>query len=112
MERRGAPNVNGLVAVGVPRKATRNVHVGGFTLPGRKGGVPDSEWMDDEAIRLAVVSYLAGIRREQRAFQAQIQEWAREMPSSNSHYFRVERFPLDVVEKLGRSNIELAGNTG
>ena len=92
----------------VHRKAIRNLHVGVYPPDGRVR-VAAPVRMDDEAIRLAIVSRLAWIRRQQRGFLAQARESAREMVTGESHYYRGRRYRLEVIEAPARSRVRLAG---
>lgn len=89
--------VRGL-AVDVYRKAIKNLHVGVYPPDGRVR-VAAPERMDEEAIRLAVVSRLGWIRRQQRTFQDQVRQSERQMVTGESHYFRGRRYNLDVIER-------------
>lgn len=96
------------IRVEVRRKAIRNVHIGVYPPNGRvRVSAPQS--MDREAIRLAVVSRLAWIRRRQNGFLAQARESAREMVTGESHYYRGRRYRLSVTERRGRAGVKLVG---
>jgi len=100
--------VNG-IAVDVHRKPIKNLHVGVYPPDGRVR-VAAPERLDDEAIRLAIVSRLTWICRQQRGFAEQARESAREMMTGESHYFRGRRYRLNVLEQSGRPRVRLAGN--
>jgi len=103
MEVRGIP-------VDVDRKAIKNLHVGVYPPDGRVR-VAAPQRMDEEAIRLAVVSRLGWIRRQRQGFADQVRQSARQMISGESHYFRGRRYNLDVVEREGRRGVSLRNNT-
>jgi len=65
--------------------------------------------MDDEAVRLAVVSKLPSIRRHQKAFADQPHQSQREMISGESHYFLGRRYRLSVTERNGPNRLTLNG---
>lgn len=88
--------VNGL-QVDVVRKPIKNLHVGVYP-PGGRVRVAAPTAMSDDAIRLAVVTRLGWIKRQQANFQAQERQSKREMVSGESHYFLGERYRLNVVE--------------
>ena len=44
--------------------------------------------LDDEAVRLAVISRLGLIRRKQKVFEQQDRQSQREMVTGESHYFQ------------------------
>jgi predicted metal-dependent hydrolase len=53
-------------------------------------------YMDDDAVRLALVARLGWIRKKQRLFQESTRQMEREMVSGESHYFRGKRYRLKV----------------
>jgi len=86
------------IPVKVVRKDIKNLHLGVYPPDGRvRIAVP--LWLDDEAIRLAIVSRLGWIRRRQAGFWEQIRESKREMVTGESHYVEGRRLRLVVVEE-------------
>jgi predicted metal-dependent hydrolase len=67
--------------------------------------------LDDEAVRLAVISRLGWIRRKQKAFEEQERQSQREMVTGESHYYQGRRYLLDVIEHDGSPSVRLAGHT-
>ena len=101
--------VNGL-RVDVVRKAIKNLHLAVYPPDGRvRVAVP--EHLDDEAVRLAVVSRLGWIRRKQETFEEQERQSAREMVTGESHYVQGRRYRLDVVTTEGRPAVALRDAT-
>ena len=100
----------GGVPVEVVRKEIKNLHVGVYPPSGRVR-VAAPLRMADEAVRLAVVSRLGWIRRQQAAFDQQDRQSHREMVTGESHYFQGRRYLLDVIEQQGAPTVHLAGNT-
>lgn len=100
----------GGIPVEIHRKGIRNLHVGVYPPDGRVR-VAAPRRMDNEAVRLAIVSRLGWIRRQQREFGRQMRESAREMITGESHYYRGRRYRLDVVETSGREGVRLVGNS-
>lgn len=97
------------LAVEVVRKAIKHLHVGVYPPAGRvRVAVPLR--LDDEAVRLAVVSRLGWIRRKQRGFIEQDRQSQREMVSGESHYFLGRRYLLAVKECEGAPEMRLVGN--
>lgn len=100
----------GGIAVEVVRKDIKNLHVGVYPPAGRvRVATPLS--LDDEAVRLAVVSRLGWIRRKQKEFARQDRQSQREMVTGESHYFQGRRYKLDVKECGGAPGVRLAGHT-
>lgn len=95
--------------VHVTRKAIKNLHLGVYPPDGQVR-VSAPLHVTDDNVRLAVVSKLAWIRRQQARFQSQPRQSQREMVSGESHYVWGNRYLLDVVEQQGRPAIALTGN--
>jgi hypothetical protein len=53
--------------------------------------------IDDEAVRLAVISRWSWIKRQQAHFAGQERQSAREYVSGETHYFQGRRYLLDVI---------------
>jgi hypothetical protein len=100
----------GGIAVEVVRKKIKHLHVGVYPPHGRVR-VAAPVRLDEEAVRLALVSRLGWIRRKRRAFEEQDRQSQREMISSESHYFQGRRYLLDVIEEERPPSVRLAGHT-
>ena len=98
------------IPVEIVRKDIKNLHVGVYPPCGRVR-VAAPLRLDGEAIRLAVVSRLGWIRRQQAAFEQQNRQSEREMVTGESHYFRGRRYRLDVVAHDGPAFVCLPNNT-
>ena len=85
----------GGIDIRIERKTIKNLHVGVYPPYGRVR-IAAPYYMDDEAVRLAVISRLAWIKRQIRSFQEQRRESKREMVSGESHYFLGRRYLLEV----------------
>lgn len=96
--------------VEVVRKDIKNLHIGVYPPEGRVR-VAAPRRLDDEAVRLAVVSRLGWIRRRQKEFEEQVRQSQREMVTGESHYFKGRRYLLDVKEGVGRPGVRLVSNT-
>jgi predicted metal-dependent hydrolase len=101
--------VNG-VLVEVVRKEIKNLHVGVYPPDGRVR-VAAPLRMAEDAVRLAVISRLGWIRRQQAAFELQDRQSRRELVTGESHYFQGRRYLLDVVVHAGPTRVGLASNT-
>jgi predicted metal-dependent hydrolase len=100
----------GGIAVEVVRKEIKHLHVGVYPPHGRVR-VAAPLRLEDEAVRLAVVSRLAWIRRHQSGFEQQDRQSEREMVTGESHYFLGRRYLLDVTEGSRRPSVSLVDNT-
>ncbi|MBN8740579.1 MAG: M48 family metallopeptidase [Xanthomonadaceae bacterium] len=98
------------ISVEVLRKDIKNLHVGVYPPAGRVR-VAAPLLLDDEAVRLAVISRLGWIRRQQAAFHQQERQSPREYVSGESHYFRGRRYRIEVVERRGPASIAFRNNT-
>lgn len=98
------------IPVEIHRKAIKNLHVGVYP-PNGKVRVAAPLHLNDEAVRLAIVSRLSWIRRQCAGFARQQRQSAREMVSGESHYFEGRRYRLDVVERGGTARVRIANNS-
>lgn len=60
--------------------------------------------LNDEAVRLAVITRLGWIRRQQKSFDQQVRESPREMVSGESHTYLGRRYLLDLIKHEGPSS--------
>jgi len=67
--------------------------------------------MDDEAVRLAIISKLAWIKRHQTKFAGQERQSPREFVTGESHYFQGRRYRLNVVYHNGAPKVVISNNT-
>jgi len=98
------------ISVDVQRKDIKNLHVGVYPPAGRVR-VAAPLRLDDEAVRLAVISRLGWIRRQQAAFKQQDRQSQREFVSGESHYFRGRRYRLELIERPGPASVSIRNNT-
>ena len=97
--------VNGLI-VDVVRKQIKNLHLAVYPPNGRiRVAVPMR--VNDEAVRLAVISKLGWIKRQQVKFVEQERESIREYVSGESHYFQGNRYLLNVIEHNGTPHVKI-----
>ncbi|AKH63410.1 MULTISPECIES: M48 family metallopeptidase [Photorhabdus] len=91
------------------RKAIKNLHISVLPPDGRVR-VSAPEHMTETAIRMAVISRIPWIKKQQRHFLNQPRQSEREMVSGESHYLWGRRYRLSVQERIGRHEINMAGN--
>ena len=96
--------------VEVVRKDIKHLHVGVYPPSGRVR-VAAPQRLDDDAVRLAVISRLGWIRRKQAEFEQQDRQSQREFVTGESHYFEGRRYRLDVVKSDGPPTVRLLNNT-
>ena len=101
--------VQGIV-VEVVRKDIKNLHIGVYPPSGRvRVAAPLA--FDDTAVRMAVISRLGWIRRQQSAFSKQDRQSQREFVTGESHYFAGRRYRLNVLEQDAPPKVWLPNNT-
>lgn len=100
----------GDLTVEVVRREIKHLHVGVYPPAGRiRVAVPLR--LDDEAVRLAVISRLGWIRRKQKEFERQDRQSERELVTGESHFYQGRRYLLDVREDGRRSSVRLVSPT-
>ena len=67
--------------------------------------------LDDDAVRMAIISRLGWIRRKQASFVKQQRQSQREYVSGESHYFAGKRYRLKVTEQDCPPKVQLLNNT-
>jgi predicted metal-dependent hydrolase len=103
-----AIRVSGL-AVQVVRKDIKNLHLGVYPPNGRVR-VAAPLRVSDEAVRMAVVTRLAWIKRQRAKFAGQSRQSAREFITGESHYFLGQRYRLNVVVQDGTAHVAIRNN--
>lgn len=98
------------VPVEIVRKDIKNLHVGVYPPDGRVR-VAAPVGFDDDTVRLAVISRLGWIRRQQGTFKQQVRQSEREFVTGESHYFQGQRYRLDVVTDEGPVSVTLPNNS-
>jgi predicted metal-dependent hydrolase len=98
----------GSLSLQLNRKAIKNLHISVLPPDGRIR-VAAPEQMTDTAIRMAVISRIPWIKKQQRDFAAQPRQSDREMVSGECHYFWGKRHRLNVIERLGRHEVKVSG---
>lgn len=87
--------VSGLT-VDVVRKDIKNLHLAVYPPVGRVR-VAAPLRVNDEAVRLAVISRLVWIKRQRTKFTNQARQSEREYVSGESHYFQGQRYRLNLI---------------
>lgn len=98
------------IVVDVIRKDIKNLHLAVYPPHGRVR-VAAPLRVDDAAVRLAVISRLGWIKRQQARFEGQERQSDREYVSGESHYFQGNRFLLNVIYHDGLPNVVLRNKT-
>src|SRR6266699_2682782 len=100
--------VHGLV-VDVVRKDIKNLHLAVYPPAGRVR-VAAPLRVNDEAVRLLIISRLAWIKRQQAKFESQERQSAREFVSGESHYYQGNRYLLNVMYRKGSPAVIIRNN--
>ena len=98
------------ITIDVERKDIKNMHLGVYPPSGRvRVSTPIN--IDDEAVRLFIISKLSWIRKQQRLFKEQARQTEREFVSGESHYVWGERYLLNVIYQKGIPQVVLRNKT-
>ena len=98
------------ISVEIVRKDIKHLHLGVYPPTGRVR-VASPARLDDDAVRLAVISRLGWIRRQQAEFAQQDRQSQREFVTGESHYFWGRRYRIDIIEHNGPPAVRLPNNT-
>ncbi|MCY3844030.1 MAG: SprT family zinc-dependent metalloprotease [Acidobacteria bacterium] len=96
--------------VEVVRKNIKHLHLGVYPPEGRVR-VAAPAYVDDDAVRLAVVARLGWIRRRQAEFGGQDRQSPRRLVSGESHYVDGRRYRLAVIEHDAPAAVRLRKRT-
>ncbi len=97
------------IEVEIVRKDIKHLHLGVYPPDGRVR-VAAPLRLDNDAVRLAVISRLAWIRRKRAEFEGQDRQSRREFVTGESHYFEGRRYRLDVIESTGPTGVCVRDN--
>lgn len=98
------------IPVQVIRKEIKNLHLSVYPPDGRVQVVVPPHMTDDN-VRLAVISRLSWIKKQQASFQVQPRQSEREMVTGESHYVFGKRYRLEVIERRGRHEVVIKNNS-
>lgn len=98
------------ISVEIVRKDIKHLHLGVYPPSGRVRVASPSR-LDDDAVRLVVISRLGWIRRQQAEFAQQDRQSQREFVTGESHYFWGRRYRIDMIEHNGPPAVRLPNNT-
>ncbi|MBD2096821.1 M48 family metallopeptidase [Trichocoleus sp. FACHB-591] len=98
------------IAVQVVRKPIKNLHLSVCPPEGHvRIAVPLH--MTDDNVRLAVITRLSWIKKQQASFQDQPRQSEREMVTGESHYLFGKRYRLEAIERRGRHEVVIKNNS-
>jgi hypothetical protein len=94
------------IKVAVVRKSIKNLHLGVYPPEGRvRIAAPIA--LSDDAIRLAIVTRMAWIKRQRAKFGAQSRQSARAYVSGETHFFLGQRYRLTLIEGVAASRVRV-----
>jgi len=94
------------LTVDVVRKDIKNLHLAVYPPEGRVR-VAAPLRVDDEAVRLAVISKLPWIKKQRDRFLYQERQSVRDFTYREDHFFFGKRYLLNIIENSGPSHVEL-----
>lgn len=97
----------GELEIQLHRKAIKNLHLS-VLPPDGCVRVSAPLMMTDTAIRMAVISRIPWIRKQQSSFINQSRQSAREMVNGECHYVWGRKYRLNIVYSTGQHRIEFA----
>ena len=100
----------GNISIDVVRKDIKNLHLGVYPPNGRVRIAAPLK-IDDEAVRLFAISKMAWINKHQLKFEAQERQSERRFVSGESHYFKGDRYLLNVIYHNVAPNVEIRNKT-
>jgi predicted metal-dependent hydrolase len=96
--------VNG-IEVQIVRKDIKNLHLGVYPPDGRvRVSVP--KHITDDNVRLAVISKLRWIKKQQQDFKEQPRQSERQYLSGECHYVFGKRYRLELIERDGKPAVK------
>lgn len=85
------------ITIDVIRKDIKNIHLAVYPPTGRVR-IAAPFIINDDSIRLFIISKLGWIKRNQRKFDGQVRLPAREYKERESHYFQGKRYLLNIID--------------
>lgn len=102
MERLTISNID----IDVVRKKIKNIHLAVYPPTGRVR-IAAPLTVNEDTIRLFIISKLGWIKRSQRKFEAQERLSKREYKQRESHYFKGRRYLLNIIETEEKQRVEI-----
>jgi predicted metal-dependent hydrolase len=98
------------IPIQIVRKSIKNLHIGVYPPDGYVRVAAPLHLTDDN-IRLAIVSRLSWIKKQQTKFQEQPRESKREMVAGESHYIFGHQYRMEVIERPGSHEVVIINNS-
>lgn len=100
----------GNISIDVVRKDIKNLHLGVYPPNGRVRIAAPLK-IDDEAVRLFAISRMAWIKKQKLNFETQQRQSERRFVSGESHYYKGNRYLLNVVYHNAAPRSEIRNKT-
>jgi len=100
----------GNISIDVVRKDINNLHLGVYPPNGRVRIAAPLK-VDDEAVRLFAISKMAWINKQQLKFEAQERQSERRFVSGESHYYKGNRYLLNIIYHNAAPKVEIRNKT-
>jgi len=100
----------GNISIDVVRKDIKNLHLGVYPPNGRVR-IASPLKIDDEAVRLFAISKMAWIKKQQLKFETQERQSERRFVSGESHYYKGNRYLLNVIYHNAAPKVEIRNKT-
>lgn len=97
------------IDIDVIYKDIKNLHIGVYPPLGRVR-VAAPHRLDDDQVRHAIIQRLSWIKKQREQLQSTERQTEREMITGESHYVWGLRYRLKVIERPGRSHVEIEGS--
>ena len=94
------------ITIDVVRKDIKNLHLAVYPPKGRVR-IASPLKVDDEAVRLFAISKLSWIKKNQAKYVNQERQTERNYVSGESHYYRGQRYLLNVIHHTGHSKVQI-----
>jgi len=92
------------------KKNIKNMHLGVYPPEGRIRVAAPLK-MDEESIRLFIISKIPWIKRQKTKFEKQRRQTKREYVSGESHYFLGSRYRLNIIHTKETPKVEIKRKT-
>ncbi len=92
------------ITIDVVRKDIKNLHLAVYPPDGRVRIAAPLQ-VDDDAVRLFAISKMAWIKKNQAKYRSQVRQPERKHVSGESHYFRGQRYMLQVKHHTGNPKV-------
>lgn len=97
------------IEVEIQKKNIKNLHLSVLPPKGKvRVSAPDS--MNDDAIRIFIITKIGWIKKQQEKYKNQLRQCEREYVSGESVYLWGKRYRLDVVYSNVCNNVKIKGN--